>query len=242
MKRNKICVVMPTRSRPLLQLRAVSSILTTSSGRADVIMAVDSDDARCLSICGPQVSTHVLQSRKPMLHILNEVVMANLPYYDVFGFTGDDVVYETPNWDGKILGALRHTVGVAYGDDGIQHENLPTHPWFSAALVRTLGRVCNLGQRHYFFDNYLKSIFKPLGLLFYLPDVSTRHLHHSVTPGAYDKVYRDAETGYYESDRVAFETYRSTRLEEDIAKVKSYAEINALIAAQAVTRTDSRTP
>ena len=233
---------MPTRARSVLQLRALASIMTTSSGLTDVIMAVDADDKRCAHVTGPRVFTHVMTERKPMLHILNEVVLANLSYYDIFGFTGDDVVYETPSWDAKVYRTLRHGIGVAYGDDGIQHDNLPTHPWFSADIVRALGYVCNPGQLHYYFDNCLKSLFQPLNSLYYLPEISTKHLHHSVVPGTFDLVYHISETCCYEKDRQAFWDYHATGLAADIAKLTAYVDVSKLTAAPTVSQTGTHTP
>lgn len=240
-KRNKILVVMPTRNRPEACIEALMSIVNNNSGYADVLLVMDPDDEFQLSMTWKRVTTQVLERRMPMLHALNAAIMPRLDHYDVFGFTGDDVRYLTKGWDAKVWGLLKHQIGIVYGDDGIQHENLPTHPWFSAGLVRAIGYAAPPCLQHYYFDNYLKGIGQALGILHYLPDLVTKHLHHSVGGHPYDKVYRQAEPKY-QSDQAAFKDYQKTQQAEDIAKVKAWIEISGLTAAGAANQPGSHTP
>lgn len=241
MKRNRICVVMPTRARPAAQLEALASIIGNSAGFTDVILAVDADDERKLSVSGPNISMFVSPVRKPMLHLLNDAVMANLPYYDIFGFTGDDVLYQTKNWDIKVWNTLKHGIGVVYGDDGIQHDNLPTHPWFSAAVPKALGYASPPCLEHYYFDNFLKWLAAPLGMLYWRSDISTFHRHHSVGGLPYDKVYQEAER-IFANDQVAFGRYVIGEQETNIKKLRGYAEDMRLTGGLTASLPGNHTP
>lgn len=212
---------MPSRGRPVAQLQAIASILSTSSGGVDVLVIVDADDPAALVVNGAHVRTQVNFRRQPMLHLLNAAVMANLDNYAVFGFTGDDVRYETPGWDTCVWRELEHEVGVVYGDDCVQGQNLPTHPWFSAGLAKALGYAVPPCLEHYYFDTFLKSLTAPLGALHWQPELVTRHCHHSVGGMPHDATYRQNE--FREGlDRVAFESYRTSGLFRDQDKLKAF--------------------
>jgi hypothetical protein len=222
---NKILVVVPTRSRPIPLIETITSILSTSCGYADVLVVCDPDDPLRLGIQWPRVSTLVLERRGPMLHGLNAAVLSRLSRYSVFGYCGDDGIYETMGWDLRVWHVLRHGVGIAYGDDKIQSQNLPTHPWISREIIEALGFVTPSCLSHYYIDNYLKGLGLSLGRLHYLPDIVTRHRHHSVAGGlSYDTLYQSEEI-YYAHDKANFEAYSSSRkLNRDALKVQSWLE------------------
>ena len=229
---------MPTRARPVAQLQALASIIGTSAGYADVLLAVDADDTKHLSINGPNVRT-IVGPRRPMLQTLNKIIEQHLPYYDIFGFAGDDVLYETKDWDVKVWNALKHhRIGVVYGDDGIQHEELPTHPWFTADLVRALGYASPPCLCHYYVDNFLKALTSPLGLLFWHPEIKTTHRHHSVGGLHYDKIYHEAEQDCARDKA----SYEAIDVKADIEKLKTYLEICLLTDGPAAIPPGSHTP
>ena len=225
---------MPTRQRPWAMLEGAASILRSMSAYtyADLLIAVDRDDPLRLELTGPHVRTVVMEQRLPMLHIVNRAIMPLLNEYDVFGFTGDDIRYQTKDWDITVWNLLKHNFGIVYGDDGIQHERLPTHPWFSAALVRAVGYVCPPCLEHFFFDDYLRALGRGAGILYYRSDLVTRHLHHSIGGSPNDAVYAEGEAKFI-SDKAAFAGYLKTGLASDLQKIS---------AAGAVARPDTRRP
>lgn len=225
---------MPTRMRPWAALESVASILRNLSPYtyADLLLAVDHDDPKRLELTGPHIRTVIMEKRMPMLHIVNYVIMPLLDEYEIFGFTGDDVRYLTKGWDTVVWNILKHNIGVVYGDDGIQHEHLPTHPWFSAALVKAVGYVSPPCLQHYFFDNYLRELAKAAGILYYRSDLVTQHLHHSVGGSPNDTTYSEGESKFI-ADAAAFAAYLKTNLSADLQKVT---------AVEAVTRPGIRKP
>lgn len=219
-KRNKILVVMPTRQRPWALVEAAASILRTMSPYvyADLLIVVDRDDPLRFEMSGAHVQTVIMEKRIPMLHILNSVIMPRVDDYDVFAFTADDVRYMTKNWDLIVWNILKHNLGIVYGDDGIQHERLPTHPWFSSALVKIVGRVAPACLQHYFFDNYLRELGQEAKILYWRPNLITKHLHHSVGGSPNDVIYAEGEAKF-QADKAAFADYLKTGLAADLEKV-----------------------
>lgn len=217
--RNKILIVIPSRARPGHLLEAVGSILSTSCGYTDVLAVFDNDDPTSLILRGPRLGS-VTIDRRPMLQAFNHAVMENLQNYEIFGFAGDDVRYRTQSWDYRVYKVLSSTCGVAYGNDCIQCANLPTHPFFSGLIPSALGYAVPPTFRHYYFDNYMRAIGLGIERYFYLPDVVTEHLHHSIGKSSWDQVYQDAERGFVE-DGELYEHYARTTLPDRISFLKN---------------------
>lgn len=235
MRRNKILLVMPTRGRPRAMLEAVGSIMATTCGYADLLAIQDSDDCKRVELKGPHIETVVVEERLPMLRLLNKVVLPYLPFYDIIGFTGDDVIFETASWDVRVWNILKHQVGVVYGIDGIQDEKLPTHPFFSSIIPMAVGYIAPPVLHHYYLDQYLKDVALGIGALFWRPELITRHKHHSIGGLSYDRTYVEAEKNFG-ADRAAYAEFALTGLAADIEKVA------ALTAASVADRPDSHTP
>lgn len=169
-----------------------------------MIVLNDFDDPQPVVLNIPGLVRTWPSDRRPVFQRFNEAVMAVANDYDIIGFGADDVRYETIAWDVNVAAALNKT-GLAYGPDGIQNENLPTHPCFTSDIPRALGRIIVPGCRHYFWDNFMKALLGDLGLMHYLDHFVIEHLHHSVG-AVYDDVYRENER-HFEHDKQVFSAY-----------------------------------
>jgi hypothetical protein len=139
----------------------------------------------------------------------------------VIGNLGDDHVVRTPGWDARIADELV-TPGIAYGDDGLQGERLPTAPFISAEIVTALGWYALPMCRHLFVDNAWRDIGLGAGVLRYLPDVVIEHMHPLAGKGAWDPGYEQANgPDSVERDKAAYQRWRKIRMEQDIARVRA---------------------
>lgn len=103
---------------------------------------------------------------------------------------GDDHRPVTAGWDRKLLEAARAMGGGwAYGDDGLQHENLPTAFLVTANVAAALGWVLLPACRHMFVDAAARDLAEACGRRAYLPDVHVRHLHYTSGLSGYDQTY-----------------------------------------------------
>jgi hypothetical protein len=165
-----IVVVMPSRGRPERAYSAVAAIRRTAA-RVDtrVVLAVDENDPdleayRALRWGLPYATEVTLVELAPaetgdLVRATNTVAM-RVALEDptcVIGNLGDDHLAHTPGWDARILAALA-TPGIAYGDDGFQHEALPTAPFISASIVLALGWYALPSCRHLFVDNAWRDV------------------------------------------------------------------------------------
>jgi hypothetical protein len=111
--------------------------------------------------------------------------------FDILGFIGDDHRFRTYGWDVRIEEALKDG-GMAYGDDGVQGEALPTQWFVTSDIVRVLGwlalPVCN----HFYLDNAWIDLANAAKCRHYLPDVVIEHMHFSYGKSEIDDSYRYA--------------------------------------------------
>ena len=137
----------------------------------------------------------------------------------VLGFIGDDHRFRSRGWDTEILDALKGG-GIAYGDDLVQGENLPTQWFVSTPIVEALGWFALPQCRHFYLDNCWKCLGEDAGCLYYLPEVKIEHLHFSYGKSELDETYvHTMQVGTGDDVRFA-EWYNSPQYEIDVARVK----------------------
>jgi len=138
--------------------------------------------------------------REPGIGPLVNSVAAELcadPSLDYIGFLGDDHRPRTPLWDAKLVKAIENqergefrAVGVAYGDDLFQGENMPTACIMSADLVRWAGVMNPPGCTHLYLDNFWKLLGQSVRNLKYVPEVIIEHLHPYAGKAEWDAGHR----------------------------------------------------
>ena len=136
------------------------------------------------------------------------------------GFMGDDHRVRTKGWDLELAEAAGHW-GMAYGDDGIQDEALPTAMVMSADVLRTLGYMGPPTLWHMYVDNFWLKIAQGLGTMAYRGHVKIEHLHHSVGKSQVDASYNSTNSEQvYERDRLAWERYLGGQYLDDLEKLQ----------------------
>lgn len=213
-----IVVVIPSRGRPARAWAAIEAIRETARlVTTSVILAVDADDpdlpaymrghVAVPAYFGPEVSVVVLRGDdtgnlvKATNTIARRVAAADPDA--IIGNLGDDHLCRTPGWDVWVEAALLGSPGIAYGDDLLQREALPTAPFVSASIVNALGWYFLPSLAHMYVDDALLAIGREAGAIHYLPDVVIEHMHPGAGKADEDAGYRraDAET---ESDRAIY--------------------------------------
>jgi hypothetical protein len=197
-----------------------------------VVLVVDQDDPTLPAYrglfptgAGGWISLVVLEPRDTgnLVKATNTMSMriAAVDPTAIIGNLGDDHMIRTPGWDRQILEALS-TPGIAYGDDGLQGERLPTAPFISAEIVTALGWYALPLCRHLFVDNAWRDLGVGAGVLRYLPDVAIEHMHPLAGKGEWDPGYEQANgPDSVERDKAAYHRWRKTRMDQDIARVRA---------------------
>lgn len=98
---------------------------------------------------------------------------------NIFQMGGDDLVYETKDWDEKIVYAFNKysdEIVLVWGADGIHNQVLATHGFISKKWVDAVGWITPPIGLTYCNDNFVHDIAARLGRHCFLGDVMIRHL------------------------------------------------------------------
>ncbi len=218
-------ILVPSRGRPENVRRLMDACMEHSLG-ACVIVGVDADDStyaeyeRVLGDFPQNVLVVTSPGSNGMVAALNE--MLNASDADYVAFLGDDHVPSTPGWDQRLCQAIKaQGGGLAYGNDLLQGESLPTAIVMDGRIPRALGYMAPPVLKHLYVDNVWKIWGEYLGKLAYLDDVIVEHLHPGAGKADWDEQYHKLNsTGSYSADAAAFERYRGSDLAIDVEKMR----------------------
>jgi hypothetical protein len=228
-----VVIVMPSRGRPRRAAVAIQAIRDTAV-RIDtrVVLVVDADDpelpryqALTFPPFGAEVSTVVLQPNETgsLVKATNTVAMriAREDPDCIIGNLGDDHLCRTPGWDKRVMRALA-TPGVAYGDDLLQGQELPTAPFISAQIVLALGYYALPDLDHMFVDNVWRDVGAQTHTLRFLPDVVIEHVHPAAGKAEWDDGYKrvNAESAIAVDHR-RYYSWRKNAMLIDIGRVRA---------------------
>jgi len=220
-----VIVLCPTRGRPDKAAEMVTSFRATATlFSTEIILVVDDDDP-CVAEYLALPSQFMDQSSGP-LRPPNPVHVMVIPIAEggsltaatntaakriwdddcIIGHVGDDHRFETLGWDKAVVDALERP-GVAYGDDGHWHAQLPTAAFLSSVIPRTLGWYANPVTLHYGIDDTWGDLGRAIGNLRYLPDVRITQPGPYETSLAGDDVYWRAQE-HREADANAYFEWR----------------------------------
>jgi hypothetical protein len=215
----KILIIVPTRNRNV-NCHEFAQEFFKNSQISDIMFGLDDDNQQHYDrIAG------VLYEVGPRLRLngtLNFLARKYASQYEYIGFMGDDNRIRTPWWDMIMYEKMKNIPQcVAYGDDLIQRENLPTAVIMDSSIIQTLGFMSPPALTHLYLDNFWKDLGQELGTLTYFPDVIIEHMHFSKNKSKKDELY--IETNSRETkikDRTAYKEYIKTQFKQDLAKLK----------------------
>jgi len=221
----QILVIVPTRDRPDWAARLAESHKRTSDGLSDIVFCVDDDDPRSAEYL-QRVPNVVVGKPAKLVEWTNRIAVANVDRYAVVGSVGDDHLFETVGWERQILAGFDAVggTGVVYGDDGYQHEMLPTACFVSTDIVAALGWMAPPVLEHMFCDNFWLALGRALGRVRYLPAVKITHLHPAAGKAEWDDSYRETNS----EAKMTADQQAWAKFVEDGAFRAAVAKINAL--------------
>jgi glycosyltransferase involved in cell wall biosynthesis len=136
------------------------------------------------------------------------------------GMVGDDNRWRTSGWDVIFDTWLTEHIGIAYGDDGFQHERLATSWWLSRAIVDEFG-MAHPKLRHLWMDSYWMSMGHGARCIRYFPDVKIEHLHPSTGKAATDAIYaRGSSDSNIRHDEGFFAAWSLTDRARDVSRLR----------------------
>ena len=206
-----MAVIIPSRSRPSNIEELLVSWKATHT-KADLFIVVDDDDPEIDGYRAFTGLTLLIYPRqgKGMAKPLNRAAWEILATgdYQYFAFIGDDHRPRTEHWDDKLADALDEIgTGIAYGNDLLQGEGLPTAVAMSADIVQALGGMTPPNMIHLYLDNFWLKLGQDTAIA-YLPEVIIEHLHPLAGKAAWDEGYREVNADdVYSADAKAFKEY-----------------------------------
>jgi hypothetical protein len=228
-----LVVITPSRGRPQALNELAWAVGQTTDSRVKVLALVDDDDPQrdnyqriertfgmpgTLTIqYGPR-DTLTGWTNKAATQLLKD---SDPPRY--LASLGDDHRPRTPNWDRRLIEAIEGIggSGIAYGNDLMHGQNLPTSWVVSADIVQAVGWMMLPTCDHLFVDNAVLELGRAAGRIAYRPDVVIEHLHPLAGKGKWDSSYQESNApGRYDADGTAFAAWKATGLAADVEKIR----------------------
>lgn len=222
---SRLLMIVPTRSRPQNVDPLIAAWLDTGGFlAADLMLVVDMDDptfdAYCLAAerankllarFGGTFILHCAPRHEQLVPKLNAAALDAAGDYELLGFAGDDHLPRTSGWAQRFveLFGRNRSAGVAYPDDGYQHEKLASSWVMLADVVHALGRMVPAPVEHLYCDNSIMDVGREAGCLVYLPDVLIEHEHPVAGKRETDEQYERVNgREQYRRDRPAYKRWK----------------------------------
>lgn len=239
-----LLVVTPTRGRPAGLRRLIAALAARSETAVLLAVGLDDDD--------PALDGYLEMLYPPhdedLLPVARDVVVEVAPRMSMAAWTnrlvkaldgraqfaaslGDDHEPLTQGWDRLLIAGVCSRpggVGIAYGNDLLQGEALPTAPVMNAEIPAALGWMCPPALAHFYVDNAWRDLGQAGGRLAYQPDVIIRHHHPAGSGGArgwlWDQTYEDAQSTWAtDLDHAAYQAWRDRDLPAAAAAIETLA-------------------
>lgn len=223
--KNKVLLIVPTRSRPNSSVEFYESFIKNSY-ITDLMFALDDDDEHNYTRLDKVLYEINPRGRVGMNDKLNLVATKYAHGYDYIAFLGDDHRIITDGWDKKLVESISDIDnGIAYGNDLHQKDSLPTAVLMDSNIIRVLGYMAPPEQQHLYLDNFWKELGMRLNTLRYCPDVILEHLHFSIGKSEEDNQYREVNSGeMYEKDKASYSNYLISQIYNDVVKLNKSIE------------------
>jgi hypothetical protein len=221
--KEKILILLPSRSngnhRENNVERFIESWRTHTDGLSDLSILLDDDDEFRY-----KRHSDIIYSINPNMRFVPKLNKAALnfknQYKYIANFSDDFVIKNT--WENEFIEFFTNNsgVGIAYGNDLLQQDKLPTAVCMTSNIINTLGYMIPLKLQHMYADNFWKDLGTYTKNIKYFPNIIFEHVH----PDA-GKTYRDKQYEYAaevaSSDMQEYELYLNSEFQNDIIKINN---------------------
>jgi hypothetical protein len=227
-----LLIIVPSRGRPENIARLLDSVHETSKLATHLHVVVDEDDPKLNSYT--KVMSHaagpddVLEVGLPkgLAAWTNEIAVRMAHQYSYLASFGDDHLPKTTYWDYFLTRGIEDMggTGFTYPWDGTR-EDVPEACVMSSDIVQALGWMCEPTLEHFYVDDVWADLGHGAQCIRHLRAVIVEHVHPRAGKAKADKTYSDANPKL-ETDREAYQTWRSERMTDDIKKIITLRESN----------------
>ena len=219
---SQMAIIVPSRGRPD-NIKALIESMRKTITSDQLWVVCDSDDQELAGYQALGIENLLIFDRiqKGMARPLNLAVRYILKNHRIehFAFLGDDHRPRTIYWDQDFRNVLDQGIGVVYGNDLFQSENLPTAVGMHGTIVRELDGMVPEGLLHLYLDNFWKQIGIDIGALTYLPETIIEHMHPLAGKAQVDQGYIDVNAPeVYDADKIVFDAYMDSDEYRDLVR------------------------
>jgi hypothetical protein len=212
----ELLLIVPTRGRPE-KAKNFYNFFKKNSVISDICFGLDDDDYMHYEIEKEAISS--INKNMKVCPKLNKLASKFVDEYKYIGFSGDDVQINTYGWDQILLEPLKDQIGISYGNDYYQGENLPNTFIVNSEVIKELGWMVPPMLDHFYMDNFYKDLGSELGILHYFPDVNLEHHHYINGKADFDETYK-ISAGKVE-DKDIYYKYKEYFFEKDLNKIRN---------------------
>jgi hypothetical protein len=215
--------LVPTRGRPMnaAQLLSAHEELSTASDLLFVIDANDPEHDQYHFEVGAERCMTIENTSRGMAYPINKAANAIVKQdkYDFFAFLGDDHRPRTAGWDQILIQAMQKRPSMAYGNDLLQGQRLPTMITMTSDIVKALGGMVPPKMKHLYLDNFWKKLGEDLEALTYIDAVVVEHMHPIAGKAEWDEGYKEVNAQeIYSFDALAYQNYIQSEAYEALKK------------------------
>ena len=216
----KMLTIIPSRGRNE-GAKEFARVFFENSKISDLAFGLDDDDEASYERLNNVI--YEVNPRKRVNGTLNCIASKYCHDYEYLAFMGDDQRVRTLGWDEVMYEQIKNIpLALAYGDDLIQGQRLPTSVVMDSQIVRILGYMSPPCLIHMYIDNFWLDLGVALKTLCYFPQVIIEHMHFSKGKNAYDKTYAESNNPQqYDRDFKSYRNYLANEFPQDIEKLKS---------------------
>ena len=238
----KIALLCPTKNRMNKLVTLISSLITTTKNPCDVnlVLGVDDDDPakkyyEYIKCNVPNVTTVEFKNNGKFLGLSTMWnKMAADVDADIYAMIGDDMTFNTPDWDTKISlefqNGPKDKILMVHCNDGMRgpgntFNNVPplcVNFFVHKNYINTVGYFVEPFMPNTHHDTWVQTIFDNIKRTKYRHDILIKHLHYSITGEKEDTVSTELESyrkGVWDNNdwRITY----ATQLAEELNKLNS---------------------
>ena len=222
-----LLVIIPTRGRPD-SVPAIVQAWNDTGATADLLFAVDTDDpqlgaykANAAALKDDSRVRFAYGKRRRLCGTLNQQALKAAADYRFLAFMGDDHRPRTVGWDQRFRECLSGGPGIAYGNDLLMGEQMPTAVAMTSDIVQTLGYMAPPALVHLCLDVAWLDWGRGIGRITYMDDLIIEHLHPAAGKAELDAGYEECNSAeQVTADAVAYYDYRDNGgLQADLDKL-----------------------
>lgn len=214
-----VLLIVPTRGRPQKSLEFFEAFKKNSS-ITDLVFGLDDDDIEYPRIPGV---IYEVNPRAMMNGTLNLIANKYASQYDYIAFMGDDHRIRTNEWDVKLVDSIKNLKnGMAYGNDLLQGQTLPTAVLIDSNIVKILGFMAPPKQKHLYLDNFWLDLGTSLKTIRYHSDVIIEHVHFTNNKTEKDNIYEEVNSvAIFNHDETEYRKYVEHQMQSDLEKLRA---------------------